>query len=86
MANLKTNLGTSEVRLHSLIVRPSQEPPMPRGSWESCHLVLEPFTHLSPLKPSEVEAAECPQAGAGCPCSLLAACHQYPHLSVVLVT
>lgn len=84
---LKASLEMFEVRLHSPIVRPpSPESSRPRGS--QAFLSLDSGT-VYPFVPSETfwaEDAECPQVGVECSCSLLSACHQYPHLSVVLVT
>lgn len=64
----------------------SPESSRPRGS--QAFLSLDSGT-VYPFVPSETfwaEDAECPQVGVKCSCSLLSACHQYPHLSVVLVT
>lgn len=87
VTNLKANLEMFEVRLHGPIVRP-----LTRVTYASRFRGI-PVTRLwdclplsTPLKPCEAEDAECPQAGPEYSCSLLSACHQYPQLTVVLVT
>lgn len=65
---------------------PSPESSTPRGS--QALLSLDSGT-VYPFVPSETfwaEDEECPQVEVECSCSLFSVCHQYPHLSVVLVT
>lgn len=65
---------------------PSPESSTPQGS--QALLSLDSGT-VCPFVPSETfwaEDEECPQVEVECSCSLFSVCHQYPHLSGVLVT